>query len=222
MPAAFTEPSSNRRHLESGAGLEARAVPAPADLTIVPAPSRAVLAFVALGSNLQDPKWQVESALAALARLPACHLVWRSSLYLSAPVGGVAQPSFINAVVALWTRLTAEDLLSQLHALEHRAGRRRATERYWGPRILDLDLLSHGSRQVAGPDLTLPHPRLHERAFVLLPLCEYDPNWHIPGKGPLSHFLPRVADQPILCLSPGGGLQDADAAWPATRPERSR
>lgn len=203
MPAAFTEQSANLLPSESEnevgpEGVERRAT-APHDAMH----RGAVLAFVALGSNLHNPRRQVECALGALAQLPACRLIWQSSLYLSAPVGGVVQPPFINAVAALWTRLAAEELLASLHTLEHNAGRRRAEESYWGPRILDLDLLSHGARELARPDLTLPHPRLHERAFVLLPLSEYDPDWNIPGKGPLSHFLPAVAGQPILRLRPG-------------------
>ncbi|WP_226823040.1 2-amino-4-hydroxy-6-hydroxymethyldihydropteridine diphosphokinase [Acidithiobacillus caldus] len=203
MPVTSTEPSTNFRRLETGAGQSLGRHRPPENAAIPSVSRRAVLAFVALGSNLEDPMGQVERALGALAQLPGSRLIWQSSLYLSAPVGGVVQPPFINAVAALWTRLGAAELLASLHELEQRAGRQRAEERYWGPRILDLDLLSHGSCRVTRADLVLPHPRLHERAFVLLPLSEFDPEWHIPGQGPLSQFLAAVADQPIQRLAPG-------------------
>jgi 2-amino-4-hydroxy-6-hydroxymethyldihydropteridine diphosphokinase len=131
-----------------------------------------VTAFVGLGANLGEPQRALADALAALARLPDTRLVRSSRVYRSAPVdaGG---PDFFNAVAQLETRLTAPGLLAQLQAIEDAAGRERPYRN--APRTLDLDLLLYGSARVASPRLTVPHPRLRERAFVLLPLQELAP-----------------------------------------------
>jgi len=131
-----------------------------------------VLAWIALGANLGDAVASVHAAIRALAALPQT-TVWRvSSLYRSAPVQA-SGPDFINAVVAVLTRLTAPDLLAQLQQLEDRAGRLRPYPN--APRTLDLDLLCYGQSTVRSAALTLPHPRLFERAFVLRPLAEISP-----------------------------------------------
>jgi len=131
------------------------------------------IAFVGIGSNLEDPEQQVKNAFAELDRLPHTRVVRRSSLYRSAPVGYDAQPDFINAVVQLETGLAAERLLAELQALEARHGRARSFPN--APRTLDLDLLLFGDARRSSPELTLPHPRMHERAFVLRPLLEIAP-----------------------------------------------
>ncbi|MFC5610316.1 2-amino-4-hydroxy-6-hydroxymethyldihydropteridine diphosphokinase [Variovorax soli] len=133
----------------------------------------AEIAYVAIGANLGDPRQAVEHAIDALGRLPQSRLVARSSLYRTAPVdaGG---PDFINAVVALETELAPLDLLARLQAIEAAAGRERPYRN--APRTLDLDLLIHGERALETPTLTLPHPRMGQRAFVLVPLAEIAPN----------------------------------------------
>lgn len=131
-----------------------------------------VTAFVGLGANLGDPRQAVQDALAALAGLPHTRLVAASRLYRSAPVeaGG---PDFINAVAQLETRLSGPALLAALQGLEQAAGRERPYRN--APRTLDLDLLLYGDARIDSPALTVPHPRMRERAFVLLPLQELAP-----------------------------------------------
>lgn len=159
-----------------------------------------VRAFVALGSNLGDPQATVQSALVALECLPFTTLAAASSLYLSAPVGLHNQPDFINAVAALDTQLSAEALLEELFAIEARFGRKR--EYLHSPRTLDLDLLLHGSAIRDTARLTLPHPRMHERAFVLMPLIEIAPEVLIPGRGPAATLLENVRGQSLARLEP--------------------
>ena len=139
-------------------------------------------AYVGLGSNLQDPAAQVRAAFDALAGLPRTRLVGRSSLYGSRPMGPVAQPDFCNAVAGLLTELDAATLLAALRTIEQRCGRERSAER-WGPRVIDLDLLVYGEERSADPHLTLPHPGIAERNFVLRPLCEIAPDLLVPGVG---------------------------------------
>ena len=152
-------------------------------------------AFVGLGANLGEPEAQVRRALAALAELPRTRLLAASSLYRSAPVGVVAQPDFINAVAAVETALTARALLDALLAEEKRFGRTREFPN--APRTLDLDLLLYGDRVIDEPGLVVPHPRMHERAFVLAPLAEIAPDIAIPGKGRAAALLATCADQRI-------------------------
>lgn len=152
-------------------------------------------AFVALGANLADPVAQVRAALVALDRLPQTRLVAASSLYRTAPIGLAGQPDFINAVAALDTALAPTALLDALLAVETDFGRVRAGKN--GPRTLDLDLLLHGETRVDTPCLTLPHPRLHLRAFVIAPLAEIAPDCRIPGRGSVAAWLPAVAMQRI-------------------------
>ncbi|MDR0274414.1 MAG: 2-amino-4-hydroxy-6-hydroxymethyldihydropteridine diphosphokinase [Burkholderiaceae bacterium] len=132
-----------------------------------------VTAYVAIGANLGDARGAVREGLRALAGLPNTFLAAASPLYRSAPVdaGG---PDYVNAVVALQTRLAAPDLLNQLHAIEHAAGRQRPGRN--APRTLDLDLLLYGDTRIESAHLTLPHPRMRERAFVLRPLADIAPD----------------------------------------------
>jgi 2-amino-4-hydroxy-6-hydroxymethyldihydropteridine diphosphokinase len=148
-------------------------------------------AFVALGSNLSVPRAQVLRAFDALARLPQTRMSARSRLYRSAPWGNTAQPEFVNAVAELDTMLQPRELLDALLAIERAAGRERDGGR-WGPRVLDLDLLLHNGRVLDEPGLTLPHPYLHERAFVLLPLNDVAPDLEVPGRGCVRDLLDRV------------------------------
>jgi 2-amino-4-hydroxy-6-hydroxymethyldihydropteridine diphosphokinase len=152
---------------------------------------RWVPAYVALGSNLDVPRMQVERALAALAELPETRFVLHSSLYRSRPLGPVAQPDFVNAVAGLLTRLDPEALLSRLKALETELGRERPVVR-WGPRRIDLDLLVHGDARSAATNLRLPHPGIAERAFVLVPLAEFAPDLVVPGVGRVRDLRARV------------------------------
>jgi 2-amino-4-hydroxy-6-hydroxymethyldihydropteridine diphosphokinase len=131
---------------------------------------RWIPAYVGLGSNLQDPPRQVGTALAALADLPATRLVCRSRLYGSRPLGPVAQADFCNAAAGLLTQLDADALLAALRALETALGREPVRER-WGPRVIDLDLLIYGDERRDSAALTLPHPGVPERSFVLTSWC---------------------------------------------------
>ncbi len=141
-------------------------------------PVRAVLA---LGANLGDAPATVEAAIGALDRLPSTRLITRSSLYRTAPVGYADQPDFINAVAVVETALAPRALLDALLELERTQGRTRTFAN--APRTLDLDILLYGSQTVQEPGLTIPHARLHERAFVLVPLVEIAPETDIPGYG---------------------------------------
>jgi 2-amino-4-hydroxy-6-hydroxymethyldihydropteridine diphosphokinase len=150
-------------------------------------------AFVGLGSNLDRPRVQIERALCALAELAQTRVVAHSRLYRSPPWawGGVAQPDYVNAVARLDTRLDAQTLLRSLLAIEEDFGRRRDGQRY-GPRILDLDLLVYGDARIDEPGLQVPHPHLHERAFVLVPLVELAPALNVPGQGRVTDLLARI------------------------------
>jgi len=130
-----------------------------------------VVATVALGSNLGDRRGHMQAAVDALSRLPDSRWVTSSQVYETLPVGGPRQGLYLNAVVRLKTRLSARRLLDHLFAIERDRGRVRGAER-WGPRSLDLDLLLYGDATLDEPGLCVPHPRLSERGFVLLPLCE--------------------------------------------------
>ena len=160
-----------------------------------PSSDRGVSAYIGLGSNLEQPVDQLRAGIAALAALPETALERCSSFYLSAPVGRLDQPDFINAVCRLRTALAPAALLRRLLAIEAGRGRSRAVS--GGPRTLDLDLLLYGDRTVQQPGLALPHPRLHERAFVLYPLYELAPDLVIPGRGALADLLPACAGQKI-------------------------
>jgi 2-amino-4-hydroxy-6-hydroxymethyldihydropteridine diphosphokinase len=153
-----------------------------------------VRAWVGVGANLGDAAAAVDSALQALALLPRTSLVARSSLYRSAPVNA-GGPDYVNAVAALETLLSPRALLTALQALENAAGRERPHAN--APRTLDLDLLLWGDMVLDDADLTLPHPRLHHRAFVLEPLAELAPELVLPRLGPIGPWRARAADQSI-------------------------
>lgn len=152
-------------------------------------------AYVGLGANLGDPRSQIEAALEAMKSIPRTELRARSSLYRSAPQGYAAQPDFLNAVAKLETELPAGALLESLLAIEKRQGRERSFRN--APRTLDLDLLLYGSETIDEPGLRVPHPRMHERAFVLLPLLELDALITIPGKGRASALLAECDSPPV-------------------------
>jgi 2-amino-4-hydroxy-6-hydroxymethyldihydropteridine diphosphokinase len=147
-------------------------------------------AYIGIGSNLESPAGQISRAVAAIDQLPGCLLVQRSSNYLSAALGPGDQPDYINAVVAILTTLDAQDLLGRLQAIERDQGRVRGRER-WGPRTLDLDLLVFSGDSVDEPNLSVPHPRIGERNFVLLPLAELAPDMRIPGVGTVAAVLAK-------------------------------
>ncbi len=159
-------------------------------------------AWIALGANLGDPQAQLRGAAHALAALPATRLQAASRLWRTPAWGPVPQPDYLNAVVVLETALEPEPLLDALLTIERAHGRTRGPDRY-GPRTLDLDLLLHGTLQLTTPRLVLPHPRLAERAFVLLPLAELAPDLEIPGHGRrVRELLLRVNTGGCTALGP--------------------
>ena len=161
--------------------------------------SDTVTAYVGIGANLGDARATVAAAIAALGRLPGCGLRQLSSLYRTAPVDATG-PDFFNAVAALATHQSPEALLAALQAIEQAFGRQRPF--HHAPRTLDLDLLLHGDARRATPQLTLPHPRLHLRAFVLQPLLEVAPDLAVPGLGALAAWLPATAGQSVARWGP--------------------
>ena len=156
-------------------------------------------AYVGAGSNLDDPRAQVLTSLARLAQLPRTRLVLRSRLYASRPFGPVAQPDFVNAVAGLLTRLSAAALLEELRAIETAMGRPAERIR-WGPRVIDLDLLSYARERRTDPELMLPHPGIVERNFVLYPLGEIAPDLELPGLGRVAELKARVASEGLTAL----------------------
>ena len=152
-------------------------------------------AFVGLGANLGAPERQIRQAFLDLDAIPHTRLVRSSSLYRSEPVGYARQPQFVNAVAQLETGLPAERLLAELEAIETRHGRQRSFAN--APRTLDLDLLLFGNAVIETEKLQVPHPRMHERAFVLLPLIEIAPDAVIPGRDPLEALLQKCKNQGV-------------------------
>jgi 2-amino-4-hydroxy-6-hydroxymethyldihydropteridine diphosphokinase len=164
-------------------------------------------AYISLGSNLQDPLMQVKSAITELAQIPDSHLVSISSLYRSAPLAGEGvpdeQPDYINAVAALDTDLSPLQLLQALQAIEQRHGRQRSGAR-WAPRTLDLDLLLYGQEIINSEPLTIPHPGLVDRNFVLYPLLEIAPELILPQHGALAQAAARLSRQGLQQLPEKG------------------
>ena len=158
------------------------------------------VAYIGIGSNLGDPARQVAQAFAELDRMPHSRVVKRSSLYRSAPVGYADQPDFINAVAQLETGLPAERLLDELQQIEARHGRERSFP--GAPRTLDLDLLLFEKLDMKTERLTVPHPRMHERAFVLKPLYEVAPHASIPGAGTVKECLEKTKKQKAERIAP--------------------
>ncbi|MCL6622259.1 MAG: 2-amino-4-hydroxy-6-hydroxymethyldihydropteridine diphosphokinase [Syntrophobacterales bacterium] len=143
------------------------------DITAV----KPVVAYIGLGANLGDPPRQVAEAVARLRELPEVEVLTCSRLYRTPPLGPPGQPWYVNAVVQVKTRLTPEELMRQLLWLERQMGRERGER--WGPRLIDLDLLLYDGEVHRGPEVTVPHPEMHRRAFVLVPLAEIAPEaWH--------------------------------------------
>jgi 2-amino-4-hydroxy-6-hydroxymethyldihydropteridine diphosphokinase len=158
----------------------------------------AARAYIGLGSNLGHPRRQLARALARLARVPGIRVVAVSPSYVTAPIGGPRQPDYVNAVAAIRTTLAPRALLARLHEIERRQHRRRDPRAARNaPRTLDLDLLLYGARRMRTPAMTLPHPRMHERAFVLKPLTDIAPAVTIPGRGVARRFLPKTRAQRI-------------------------
>lgn len=158
--------------------------------------------FVGLGGNLGDAAASLRDAFAALGRLPDTRLLRASRLYRTPAWGVTAQPDFVNAVAMIETALTPPALLENLLRIERDAGRHRLSDGSdrWGPRTLDLDLLLYGDEVIDTPDLTVPHPHLHERAFVLVPLLEIAPDTRIPGHGAAADALAAMATSDIQAL----------------------
>ena len=156
-------------------------------------------AYIGVGSNLEDPRAQVLAATTRLGKLPRTRLVLASRLYRSRPFGPVMQPDFVNAVAAVLTQLEPPALLKALHGIESAMGRPERHER-WGPRIIDLDLLALGSERRTEPELTLPHPGIVERNFVLYPLAEFAPDLELPGLGRVADLAAAVTAEGITLL----------------------
>jgi 2-amino-4-hydroxy-6-hydroxymethyldihydropteridine diphosphokinase len=156
----------------------------------------ATLAYLGLGSNLAHPRRQLARALRSIARVPGTRIVAASPSYVSAPQGVDApQPDYVNSVVVIRTILGPRALLAALHSIERSQLRRRSRRN--APRTLDLDLLLYGRRRMRISGLTVPHPRMHERAFVLRPLADVDAAARIPGRGLARRYLPSVRGQRI-------------------------
>lgn len=155
-------------------------------------------AFVGLGANLEDPLRQVTQALLELDAIEHTRVLAASSLYRSAPVGFAEQPDFINAVARLQTGLSPRELLDALHVIEKRHARQRSMRN--APRTLDLDLLLYNTLVVREDALTVPHPRMHERAFVLMPLAEIAPDAAVPGRAPVRQLLEQVDRSGVVKL----------------------
>jgi len=149
-------------------------------------------AYIGIGSNLDAPRRQVESALQSLRQVPQSTWVAQSPLYRSKPVGPQDQPDYVNAAAAIDTELEAEALLDALQEIENRHGRRRDGQR-WGARTLDLDILLYGDQCISTERLHVPHPEMHRRGFVLKPLHDIEPSLMIPGVGGLEDLLARVS-----------------------------
>jgi 2-amino-4-hydroxy-6-hydroxymethyldihydropteridine diphosphokinase len=161
-----------------------------------------VRAYIGIGSNLDHPAARVQAAFGELERLPGTRLAARSSLYGSKPMGPADQPDFVNAVAGVDTRLPAVDLLQALTQIEDQQGRDRGAEQ-WGPRTLDLDLLLYGEQRITTPALTVPHPGMHERDFVLVPLAEIAGDLDVPGHGLLSALTRSCETHDLVRLVAG-------------------
>jgi 2-amino-4-hydroxy-6-hydroxymethyldihydropteridine diphosphokinase len=160
------------------------------------------IAYIGLGSNLEDPQNQLRRAFADIATLPETRVAARSSLYRSAPIGLLDQPDFVNAVAKVATTLTPQALLQALLHIEHRHGRERTVRN--APRTLDLDVLLYDDMQLHEHGLTIPHPQMHLRAFVLQPLLEIAPDIGIPGVGQARQALQSCQDQVLERIADAG------------------
>ena len=173
-------------------------------------PDSPVTAFIGLGSNLGRGPARLQAAIAALDRLPMTMVGRRSSWYRSLPMGGVSQPLFTNAAVRIRTRLSPTALLAELHNIERRAGRVRTLR--WGPRTLDLDLLVYDDITSDRSELTIPHPGIPFRSFVVYPLFEIDPNLQIPGMGTPAALIKRCPGPAPRRLAQAGATSNRERA----------
>jgi 2-amino-4-hydroxy-6-hydroxymethyldihydropteridine diphosphokinase len=158
-----------------------------------------VRVYIGLGSNLEDPVTQVLEAVEELEMIPDSILVSRSSLYRGKPMGPADQPDYVNAVVAMDTLLSAEDFLKELQRIEDLQGRVRDGEK-WGARIIDLDLLLYGKQKINTDELTVPHPGMHERDFVIIPLAELTGDLNVPGQGRLTALINKCENHSLRKL----------------------
>lgn len=161
-----------------------------------------LMAYIGIGSNLDDPVRQVKDAIEELDAIPDSVLAASSSLYRSTPMGPADQPDYVNAVAALDTLLSAEDLLQELKKIEDQQGRDRSGDK-WGPRVIDLDLLLYGKKKINTDELTVPHPGMHKRDFVIIPLAEIAGNLNIPGHGPLNILINQCENHSLKKLITG-------------------
>jgi 2-amino-4-hydroxy-6-hydroxymethyldihydropteridine diphosphokinase len=145
------------------------------------------IAYIGLGSNMQSPKQQIKSAIKSISEIPEIQVLKVSSLYKSKPVGPQGQNDYINAVIKIETEFMPLELLDCMQDIENQHGRIR--KEHWGPRILDLDILIFGKKIIQDKKLTIPHPEIEKRPFVLVPLAEIDSNCSIPGIGLVSDLL---------------------------------
>jgi 2-amino-4-hydroxy-6-hydroxymethyldihydropteridine diphosphokinase len=160
-----------------------------------------VSAWIGLGGNLGDVETTLHEALWALDSLPQTSIRQQSAFYRSPPWGRADQPGFINAAVEVQTRLAPRVLLDYLLEIEQRFGRVRVPGDKWGPRTLDLDLLAFGQQQSKEPGLELPHPSVHERGFVLVPLAEIAPGLELPGQGVVRDLLAAIDASDIQVIA---------------------
>lgn len=165
------------------------------DVAVTICRERGRRAVLALGSNLGDRLRTLQDAVDALAATPGLEVVSVSPVYETAPVGGPGQPDYLNAVVLAETALPAGGLLDRAHEIEAAADRTREVR--WGPRTLDIDVIAYGDQVIRDPALTLPHPRAHERAFVLAPWLDVDPGAELPGHGRVADLLAELAGQDV-------------------------
>lgn len=161
-----------------------------------------VRAWIGLGGNREDSPVLLREALMRLAAAPGVELLRRSATYRSPPWGAEDQPDFVNAVAELETTLAPRDLLRLLLAVETGLGRDRSGESRWGPRCIDLDLLTYGEVRLRSKELELPHPRMHLRAFVLVPLLQLEPGFRIPGRGPAAECLRNINADEAAAVAP--------------------
>lgn len=159
-----------------------------------------VPAYIGVGSNLDDPAAQVAGAMEALRDVRDTRLVAVSPSYGNPPMGPQDQPDYVNAVAGVLTRLSPDDLLTELQKLEVSLGRVRTPGDKWGPRIIDLDLLAYGIQQRATERLTLPHPGISERNFVLFPLCDIAPMLVLPGQGSVARMAALASREGLQAL----------------------
>jgi len=160
-------------------------------------------AWLGLGSNLHGPADQLRTAFGKLSQIDGIEVLKVSGFYRTPPWGDEQQDDFINAVAQIETSLAPAPLLRALQSVENAMGRSRSGRR-WGPRVIDIDLLLYGDLQLRTEELELPHPRMHERAFVLVPLCELDAGLRIPGRGVAGEILQTLDCSGIYAVNGAG------------------